>query len=67
VPYQSEPAAGYEKKSMNDTVTFVCNICGEPSTDICVHCTKDTCANHRCEKCQRCSDCCQCEFRRTQD
>jgi len=51
---------------MTDTVTFTCSICGEPSTEICAHCTKDACPNHRCEKCHRCSDCCQCELRRTQ-
>ncbi len=49
---------------MNEPVTFACSICGEPSTEICVYCTKDACPNHRCEKCQRCSDCCQCELRR---
>ena len=40
---------------------FACSICGEESTRICVWCTKDTCANHLCEKCGRCSDCCECE------
>jgi hypothetical protein len=40
---------------------FVCSICGEESTRICVRCTKDTCSNHLCEKCRRCSDCCECE------
>lgn len=40
--------------------TFVCTICGEPSTKICVYCTKDTCENHICPKCLRCSDCCEC-------
>jgi hypothetical protein len=40
---------------------FTCNICEEISTDICVACTKDSCANHLCEKCSRCSDCCGCE------
>ena len=40
---------------------FVCSICEEESTRICVRCTKDTCSNHLCEKCQRCSDCCECE------
>jgi hypothetical protein len=39
----------------------VCSICNEPSLDICVYCTKDTCRNHRCERCKRCSDCCECE------
>ena len=46
---------------MIETATFVCSICGETSTDICVYCTKDTCANHRCLRCLRCSDCCECE------
>jgi len=40
---------------------FVCSICGEASTEICAYCTKDACANHRCERCKRCSDCCECE------
>ena len=40
---------------------FTCSICGEASTEICAYCTKDTCANHRCERCKRCSDCCECE------
>ncbi len=40
---------------------FACSICGEESTSICVWCTKDTCANHLCQKCARCSDCCECE------
>jgi hypothetical protein len=40
---------------------FNCSICGEASTQICVRCTKDTCANHLCAKCGRCSDCCECE------
>ena len=43
------------------TLTFTCSICGEPSSDICIYCTKDACANHRCERCKRCSDCCECE------
>jgi len=43
------------------TQTFVCSICEEPSTRICVRCTKDTCENHLCSRCQRCSDCCECE------
>jgi hypothetical protein len=46
---------------MNEAVTFSCSICGEASTQICVWCTKDACANHLCEKCHRCSDCCSCE------
>jgi len=40
---------------------FVCSICEEESTRICVRCTKDACDNHLCEKCLRCSDCCECE------
>ena len=40
---------------------FVCNICGEESTQICARCTKDACDNHLCRKCHRCSDCCECE------
>jgi hypothetical protein len=40
---------------------FTCSICGETSEEICVYCTKDTCANHLCERCHRCSDCCVCE------
>ena len=47
---------------MSPTVTFTCSICGEPSGEICVFCTKDACANHVCEKCRRCSDCCECEI-----
>lgn len=42
-------------------MTFICSICGEESTRICVRCTKDACSNHICEKCGRCSDCCECE------
>jgi hypothetical protein len=45
-------------------LTFVCSICGEPSTEICGYCTKDACANHRCEVCLRCSDCCDCDKQR---
>jgi hypothetical protein len=41
---------------------FTCSICGETSTNICSYCTKDACANHRCERCKRCSDCCECEY-----
>lgn len=44
---------------------FTCSICGEPSTRICVWCTKDTCDNHICARCLRCSDCCECEQTRT--
>lgn len=41
---------------------FTCSICGEPSTEICAYCTKDTCGNHRCDRCKRCSDCCECDI-----
>lgn len=47
---------------MSETPTFVCSICSEPATDLCVYCTKDACANHLCVKCHRCSDCCECEI-----
>jgi hypothetical protein len=40
---------------------FQCSICDEPSTRICVRCTKDACENHLCERCLKCSDCCECE------
>ena len=46
---------------MSDARTFFCSICGDPSTQICVYCTKDACANHLCRKCLRCSDCCECD------
>jgi hypothetical protein len=42
--------------------TFVCSICGDPSRDICIYCTKDACPNHLCERCFRCSDCCTCDL-----
>ena len=42
--------------------TFICSICGDPSRDICVYCTKDACGNHLCERCRRCSDCCGCDM-----
>jgi hypothetical protein len=48
---------------MTTTMPFVCSICDEISTRICVKCTKDTCSNHLCEKCNACSDCCDCEIR----
>src|SRR5438270_7389433 len=51
------------KKSMINVMPFVCSICEEQSTRICVECTKDTCANHLCERCGACSDCCDCEVR----
>lgn len=44
-------------------MAFICSICEENSTRICVRCTKDTCGNHLCEKCGQCSDCCSCELR----
>lgn len=47
---------------MTPTLTFACSICGDPSTNLCVFCTKDACGNHVCERCHRCSDCCQCEI-----
>lgn len=47
---------------MTIAMPFVCNICEAQSTRICVQCTKDTCANHLCEKCGACSDCCDCEI-----
>ncbi len=46
---------------MTPTLVFTCSICGEPSKNICVHCTKDACGNHRCARCRRCSDCCECD------
>ncbi len=44
-----------------NAAVFTCSICGEPSNNICAYCTKDACANHRCERCKRCSDCCECD------
>jgi hypothetical protein len=46
---------------MNEPHTYTCSICGDPSRDICVYCTKDACPNHLCRRCLRCSDCCECE------
>jgi len=46
---------------MSAPATFSCSICDEPSTRICVYCTKDACHNHLCWRCRRCSDCCECE------
>ena len=46
---------------MSETTSFSCYICGEPSSRICLYCTKDACDNHLCEKCSRCSDCCVCD------
>ena len=48
--------------STTSVLTFVCSICGDPSHDICVYCTKDACHLHRCQRCLRCSDCCECEL-----
>jgi hypothetical protein len=45
----------------NDPFRFICSICEEPSKDICIRCTRDTCPNHLCSVCHRCSDCCECE------
>lgn len=52
---------------MITTMPFVCNICEEQSTRICLQCTKDTCSNHLCEKCGCCSDCCDCEVHLDED
>jgi hypothetical protein len=46
---------------VSETASFSCYICGEPSSRICLYCTKDACDNHLCDKCGRCSDCCVCE------
>lgn len=50
---------------MSEPLPFSCSICGEPSTAICVWCTKDTCPNHLCDRCHYCSDCCDCKVRLT--
>jgi hypothetical protein len=55
------------KKSMINVMPFVCSICEEQSTRICVRCTKDTCSNHLCDKCGACSDCCDCEVHLNND
>jgi hypothetical protein len=47
---------------ITEAAILTCSICGEPSSEICVYCTKDSCRNHRCERCKRCSDCCECEI-----
>jgi hypothetical protein len=47
---------------MAEAAIFTCSICGDPSGEICVFCTKDTCINHHCDRCKRCSDCCECEI-----
>lgn len=41
---------------------FVCSICEQESTRICVFCTKDACNIHICGRCSCCSDCCPCEL-----
>jgi hypothetical protein len=46
---------------MASAAVLMCSICGDPSNDICVYCTKDACLNHRCDRCKRCSDCCDCD------
>ena len=51
---------------MSETGNYLCSICGEASTEICVYCTKDSCGNHLCEKCHRCSDCCECDAQQAQ-
>ncbi len=51
---------------MSETTSFSCYICGEPSSRICLFCTKDACNNHLCEKCGRCSDCCVCDVHGTE-
>ena len=58
---QPAPKKGNDAHMTAEAAVFTCSICGEPSRDICVYCTKDACANHRCERCKRCSDCCECE------
>ena len=47
---------------MIESLTFICSICGEASTRICIYCTKDSCENHLCTRCSRCSDCCECDL-----
>jgi len=34
---------------MNPPAQFWCYICSDPSTNICLYCTKDACDNHLCE------------------
>jgi len=53
---RSSPIAGDSADTQ-----FHCYICEEPSTAICVRCTRDACENHLCEKYRRCSDCCSCD------
>jgi hypothetical protein len=57
------PTVGTPAPEPSDPATetgFRCYICGEPSTEICPRCTRDTCDNHICERCVLCSDCCTC-------
>lgn len=57
----NQPAGAPEAAAVTaPALTFSCSICGEPSTEICVYCTKDACQNHLCIRCRRCSDCCEC-------
>jgi len=62
-PAAASTGAGPKSAVGNEVRTYFCSICGEPSTEICVYCTKDACENHRCAKCGRCSDCCECDIR----
>ncbi len=39
-------------------MAYICSICEQESTRICVSCTKDTCDDHLCGICKSCSDCC---------
>lgn len=68
LPAESEIVSAAENPSPEasgaDTASsFRCYICGEPSTEICSRCTRDTCDNHICERCLLCSDCCTCDER----
>lgn len=54
---------GVEPADTGTATGFRCYICGEPSTEICSRCTRDTCDNHICERCLLCSDCCTCDDR----
>jgi hypothetical protein len=67
-PVESETASApkhpaKEASGAETTSAFRCYICGEPSTEICARCTRDTCDNHICERCLLCSDCCTCDER----
>jgi hypothetical protein len=61
VPAAKSPAE--ETSGPEPASAFRCYICGEPSTEICSRCTRDTCDNHICERCLLCSDCCICDER----